>query len=173
MWRLPRILSRHSIDQHPLQSVLFARFLSVRAMDTVFLGTQSSMSYSRSRLLRNQRFEADLVSCGPTVIFSLCLLSAWLRARWCVEPIWILALCKQVTRSSRYKSHKSPSLAMRSSNSMFPRASYLCRQAFWCVFICNWIKKRRKPRANNVTLKLWRVREVDKPLIKDWCLLYE
>jgi hypothetical protein len=23
-----------------------------------------------------------------------------------------------------------------------------------CVFICNWIKKRRRPRANNVTLKL-------------------
>jgi hypothetical protein len=23
-----------------------------------------------------------------------------------------------------------------------------------CVFICNWIKKRREPRANNVTLKL-------------------
>jgi hypothetical protein len=22
------------------------------------------------------------------------------------------------------------------------------------VFICNWIKKRRRPRANNVTLKL-------------------
>jgi hypothetical protein len=36
----------------------------------------------------------------------------------------------------------------------------------WCtwVFICNWIKKRRKPRANKVTLKLWRVREADKPL---------
>ena len=33
-----------------------------------------------------------------------------------------------------------------------------------CVFICNWIKKRRQPRANNVTLKLWRVREGDKPL---------
>ena len=27
------------------------------------------------------------------------------------------------------------------------------------VFICNWIKKRREPRANNVTLKLGRVRE--------------
>ena len=36
-----------------------------------------------------------------------------------------------------------------------------------CVFICNWIKKRRESRANNVTLKLWRVREVDKPLKKE------
>jgi hypothetical protein len=33
-----------------------------------------------------------------------------------------------------------------------------------CVFICNWIKKGREPRANNVTLKLWRVRKADKPL---------
>ena len=24
------------------------------------------------------------------MIFPLCLLSAWLRARWCVEPTWIL-----------------------------------------------------------------------------------
>jgi len=31
-----------------------------------------------------------------------------------------------------------------------------------CVFICNWIKKRREPRANNVTLKLGRIREADK-----------
>jgi hypothetical protein len=23
-----------------------------------------------------------------------------------------------------------------------------------CVFICNWIKKRREPRTNNVTIKL-------------------
>ena len=36
-----------------------------------------------------------------------------------------------------------------------------------CVFICNWIKKRREPRANNVTLKLLRVREDDKPLKKE------
>ncbi len=33
-------------------------------------------------------------------------------------------------------------------------------------FICNWIKKRRKPRANNVTLKLWRVRVIGKNLMK-------
>jgi hypothetical protein len=35
---------------------------------------------------------------------------------------------------------------------------------YFCVFISNWIKKSRRPRANNVTLKLWRVREDDKPL---------
>ncbi len=34
------------------------------------------------------------------------------------------------------------------------------------LFICNWIKKRRKPRANNVTLELFRVREIGKNLIK-------
>ena len=35
---------------------------------------------------------------------------------------------------------------------------------YFCVFICNWIKKSRRRRENNVTLKLWRVREGDKPL---------
>ncbi len=38
------------------------------------------------------------------------------------------------------------------------------RESELSVFICNWIKKRRRPRANNVTPKLWRVREADKPL---------
>jgi hypothetical protein len=33
----------------------------------------------------------------------------------------------------------------------------------WRQFICNWIKKRREPRANNVTVKLWRARKTDKP----------
>ena len=36
-----------------------------------------------------------------------------------------------------------------------------------CVFICNWIKKRREPRENNVTLQLCRVREADEPLQKE------
>jgi hypothetical protein len=35
------------------------------------------------------------------------------------------------------------------------------------LFICNWIKKRREPRGNNVTLKLRRVRKADKPLKKE------
>jgi hypothetical protein len=29
--------------------------------------------------------------------------------------------------------------------------------------ICNWIKKRREPRAKHVTLKLWRVIKADLP----------
>jgi hypothetical protein len=33
-------------------------------------------------------------------------------------------------------------------------AKEVCDGEGRCVFICNWIKKRRKPRANNVTLKL-------------------
>ncbi len=37
---------------------------------------------------------------------------------------------------------------------------------FTSWFISNWNKKRRKPRGKNVTLKLWRVKEVDKTLKK-------
>jgi hypothetical protein len=51
-------------------------------------------------------------------------------------------------------------------NEMLPRVPLMKWNSF-CVFICNWIKKRREPRANNVTLKLRRVRVGDKPLKKE------
>ncbi len=41
-----------------------------------------------------------------------------------------------------------------------------------CLFICNWNKKRRKPRGKNVTLKLSRKKTVDKTLRKLLIMLF-